>query len=136
MSCMQAALLVLPLTTISLYGLPQSLGPTVSCFLRFQTHPLSTLDTLPWHPVLLHLLQSGHVATDCVSTRVASNISIFCRCRFTLGRRHLLLEVLHSSRFYSCFNRETALTLMQLLVAIYHNDLADATMMFLQMTLR
>ena len=36
MSCMQAALLVPLLTTISLYGLPQSLVPTVSCSLRFQ----------------------------------------------------------------------------------------------------
>ena len=54
MSCMQAALLVLPLTIISLYGLPQSLGPTVICFLRFQAHFSSTLDNLPEHPVLLH----------------------------------------------------------------------------------
>ena len=36
MSCMQAALLVPLLTTISLYGLPQALVPTVSCSLRFQ----------------------------------------------------------------------------------------------------
>lgn len=36
MSCMQAALLVPLLTTTSLYGLPQSLVPTVSCLLRFQ----------------------------------------------------------------------------------------------------
>ena len=36
MSCMQAALLVPLLTTTSLYGLRQSLVPTVSSFLYFQ----------------------------------------------------------------------------------------------------
>ena len=54
MSCMQAALLVPPLTTTSLYGLPQSLVPTVSYFLRFQALSCQRLTTFIEHPLLFH----------------------------------------------------------------------------------